>query len=209
MVALAALTAEVFVFERCSGLPGRAAATSVEQLERIGRDLRDGIANVAHLQPRVTINDRVYFEQSSPISELALVDQRIEVEHEFLHSWAGSTKKLRLHGTYTAKAGFDLREPFDVTVAANETTVRVPHARILDVEQNSVEVQAYENGFWNPISGADIEAQLALLTHLARDRANELHLTQQAEQNLQTQLEARLRDRAPFHLVFYGKNGAG
>ena len=165
------IAAGVFVFNRCASLPGRATKETVDQMERVGRDLRDAIVQITQLQPRVTINNRVYFEQTSPIAELALISQTIEVEHEFLHTWAGSTKRLRLHGTYTAKAGFDLRKEFSVTVTPEATIVRLPHAQILGVEQNAIELLAYENGFWNPISGADVQTELASLAKLARDRA--------------------------------------
>ena len=137
-------------------------------MERVGRDLRDAIVQITQLQPRVTINNRVYFEQTSPIAELALISQKIEVEHEFLHTWAGSTKRLRLHGKCTAKAGFDLRKEFSVTVTP-ETTMFVCRTHKFSVcEQNAIELLAYENGFWNPISGADVQAELASLAKLAR-----------------------------------------
>ena len=68
-------------------------------MERVGRDLRDAIVQVAKLQPRVTINNRDYFGQTSPIAESALITRENEVEHEFLHTWAGCTKRLRLHST--------------------------------------------------------------------------------------------------------------
>src|SRR5437868_7511294 len=110
IIALASIAAGVFVFERCTSLPGRTAKTSVDQLERLGRDVRNAIVEIAQVQPRVTINERVYFEQTTRITELALISQRLEVEHEFLHTWAGSSKRLRLHGTFTAKAGFDLHQ---------------------------------------------------------------------------------------------------
>src|SRR5437762_10231707 len=150
IIGLSAIAAAVFVFNRCASLPGRTTKETVDQMERVGRDLRDAIVQIAQLQSRVTINNRVYFEQTSPITELALVSQRLEVEHEFLHKWAGSTKRLRLHGTFTVKAGFDLRQEFSVAVQPQETLVRLPHAQILGVEQDSVEVLAFENGFWNP-----------------------------------------------------------
>jgi hypothetical protein len=104
VLGLTAIAAGIFVFNRCAALPGRAARETVDQMERVGRDLRDAIVQITQLQPRVTINNRVYFEQTSPIAELALISRKLEVEHEFLHTWAGSTKRLRLHGTYTAKA---------------------------------------------------------------------------------------------------------
>src|SRR5207302_2794919 len=169
IIGLSTIAAGVFVFSRCASLPGRTTKETVDQMERVGRDLRDAIVQIAQLQPRVTINNRVYFEQTSPIAELALISQKLEVEHEFLHTWAGSTKRLRLHGTYTAKAGFDLRQEFNVTVTPEATIVRLPHAQILGLEQNAVELLAYENGFWNSISGADVQAELVRSANL---RAN-------------------------------------
>ena len=172
-------------------------------MERVGRDLRDAIVQITQLQPRVTVNNRVYFEQTSPIAELALISQKLEVEHEFLHTWAGSTKRLRLHGTYTAKAGFDLRQEFSVTVTPEATIVRLPHAQILGVEQNVVELLAYENGFWNPISGADVQAELATLGKLARDRAAAQNLSAEAEESFRTQLKGRIGDTPPVQVIFY------
>ena len=104
VLGLTAIAAGIFAFNRCAALPGRATRETVDQMERVGRDFRDAIVQITRLQPRVTINNRVYFEQTSPIAELALISRKLEVEHEFLHTWAGSTKRLRLHGTYTAKA---------------------------------------------------------------------------------------------------------
>jgi hypothetical protein len=184
-------------------LPARATRETVDQMERVGRDLRDAIVQITQLQPRVTINNHVYFEQTSPIAELALISRKLEVEHEFLHTWAGSTKRLRLHGTYTAKAGFDLRKEFTVTITPESTVVRLPHGQLLGVEQNAVELLAYENGFWNPISGADVQSELATLGKLARDRAAEQNLAGQAEESFRTQLKSRIGNVPPLHVVFY------
>ena len=203
ILGLSAIAAAVFVFNRCAALPGRATRETVHQMERLGRDLRDTIVQITQLQPRVTINNRVYFEQTSPIAELALISRKLEVEHEFLHTWAGSTKRLRLHGTYTAKAGFDLRKEFSVTISPEATIIRVPHAQLLGVEQNAIELLAYENGFWNPISGADVESELAALGKLALERAAEQGLAAQAEESFRTQLKSRIGDAPPLQIMFY------
>ena len=203
IVGLSTIAAGVFVFSRCASLPGRTTKETVDQMERVGRDLRDAIVQIARLQPRVTINNRVYFEQTSPIAELALISQKIGVEHEFLHTWAGSTKRLRLHGTYTAKGGFDLRKEFSVTVTPETTIVRLPHAQILGVEQDAIELLAYENGFWNPISGADVQAELASLDKLARDRAVTRNIAAEAEESFRTQLKARIGNAPPVQVIFY------
>jgi hypothetical protein len=203
ILGLSIIAAGVFVLNRCAALPGRATRETVDQMERVGRDLRDAIVQITQLQPRITINDRVYFEQTSPIAELALISRKLEVEHEFLHTWAGSTKRLRLHGTYTAKAGFDLRQEVSVTISPEATIVRLPHAQLLGLEQNAVELLAYENGFWNPISGADVESDLVALAKLARERATDQNLAGQAEESFLTQLKSRVGNVPPLHVIFY------
>ncbi|PYI89170.1 MAG: hypothetical protein DMF03_08445 [Verrucomicrobia bacterium] len=203
IIALTGIAAGVFIFERCTSLPGRAAKMTVDQLERLGRDMRNAIVQIAQVQPRVTINERVYFEQTTAVNELALVSQRVEVEHEFLHSWAGSSKRLRLHGTFTAKAGFDLRQEISVNVQPEAIVVRLPHAQILGLEQNALDVLAFENGFWNPISGADVQSELATLARLARERASERRLPEQAEDEFRRQLTTRIRTSSPIQVVFY------
>jgi hypothetical protein len=203
IIALTGIAAGVFLFERCTSLPGRAAKMTVDQLERLGRDMRNAIVQIAQVQPRITINERVYFEQTTAVNELALVSQRLEVEHEFLHTWAGSSKRLQLHGTFTAKAGFDLRQEISVNVQPEAIVVRLPHAQILGLEQNAVDVLAFENGFWNPISGADVQSELATLERLARERASERNLPEQAEDEFRRQLTTRIRTSSPIQVVFY------
>ncbi len=161
------------IFLRLESWPARTARQSTAELERVGRDIRDAFVEVAQLQPRVTINNRVYLEKTTAMAELAILSRQIEVEHEFLHTWAGSTKRVKLHGSFTAKAGFDLQQDFTVDLRPDEITVRIPHASILGVEQKQTEVLAFENGLWNRISAADLQNELAALPELARLKAAE------------------------------------
>ena len=75
-----------------------------------------------------------------------------------MHTWAGSSKRIKLHGTYLVKAGFDLRKKFTVHVRPDEILMELPHAQILSVEQEHLEVLTLENGLWNRISPDDIQA---------------------------------------------------
>ena len=59
IIGLSAIAAGVFVFNRCASLPGRTTKETVDQMERVGRDLRDAIVQITQLQPRVTVNNRV------------------------------------------------------------------------------------------------------------------------------------------------------
>ena len=190
------------IFLRLESWPTRTAKQSTAELERVGRDVRDAFVEVAHLQPRITINNRVYLEKTTATAQLAILSRQIEVEHELLHTWAGSTKRVKLHGTFTAKAGFDLQQDVAVDLRPDEITVRMPHASILGVEQKQTEVLAFENGFWNRISAADLENELAALPDLARQKAAESGILIEAETALQKQLDERVHATRHFNLVF-------
>src|SRR2546429_372999 len=192
----------VVIFLRLESWPARTAHQGTAELEKLGKDLRAAFIDIAHLQPRITINDRVYMEQTTPVSELVVLSRRIEVEHELLHTWAGSSKRIKLHGTFMAKAGFDLQQNLSVDIRPNEIIVRLPHAQILGVEQEQVDVLAFENGLWNRISGQDLQGELSMLPQLARKRAAEAGMPAEAERTLQQQLEQRIHSPQPLHLIF-------
>jgi len=192
----------LIMFLRLESWPARTARQGTHELERIGRDLRAAFIDIAHLQPRITINNRVYLEQATPVSELAIVSRRVEVEHELLHTWVGSSKRVKLHGTFNVKAGFDLRQNFSIDIRPSEILVRLPHAQILGVGQNKNKNLAFENGLWNRISGSDVQSELSILPKLAREKAEENGLPTEAERILQQQLDQRIHAPAPLHLIF-------
>jgi hypothetical protein len=164
--------------------------------------VRDAFVDLAQMQPRVTIHDRVYLEKTTAVAELAVLSRQTEVEHEFEHSWLGSTKRLKLHGTYQVKAGFDLRQNVSVDVRDREILVRMPPASILGVEQQKVDVLEFENGYWNLVSAEDLQNELAQLPRLAREKAAASGLTTQAEEALRKQLEERIGAARPLKIVF-------
>jgi len=65
-------------------------------------------------------------------------DSRASVEGEnanFLHSWAGSSKRIKLSGTFLVKAGFDLASGRAVDVRPDEILIQLPHAEIVGIEE--------------------------------------------------------------------------
>jgi hypothetical protein len=201
VVILAAVA--VFVFLRLETWPARTIGQGTEDIERLGRDLRSAFIDVANLQPKITINNRtVVNETSSPAAELATLTKQLKVKREFAHTWAGSSKRIKLSGTFTVKAGFDLRQDVTVDVRPDEITIQLPHAQIVGVEENRVDVLALENGLWNHITGADLENELAQLPEMARKEAIAIGLPAEAEQELQSQLNKRIHARQPIHLAF-------
>lgn len=204
VIFLIAAVVGTVIFLRLESWPARTAKQGTAELERLGRDVRDAFVDVAQLQPRIRINNRVYLEKTTAVAEMAVVSRQIEVEHELMHTWAGSTKRVKLHGTFAVKAGFDLREDITVDVLPDAITVRMPVAKILGVEQQLVDVLAFENGFWNRISAADLESELAVLPDLARQKAGESDVIGEAQREMQRQLTERLHAERPLHLTFAG-----
>jgi len=202
LVALTIAMTILIIFLRLESWPARTARQSTGELERLGRNLRAAFVDIAHLQPRITINDRVYMEQTTPVSELVVLSRRIEVEHELLHTWVGSSKRVKLHGTFIAKSGFDLRKGLSIDIRPDGIMVQLPHAQILGVEQQQVDVLAFENGLWNRISGQDVQSELSVLPDLAWKKAAESELPNEAEETLQQQLEQRIHRAQPLRLVF-------
>ncbi|MEY2520617.1 MAG: hypothetical protein QOF24_2376 [Verrucomicrobiota bacterium] len=202
LMALIVAAVVTLIFLRLESWPARTARQSTAEVERVARDVRDAFVEVAQLQPRITINNRVYVERTTATAQLTILSRQIEVELEFLHTWAGSTKRMKLHGTFTAKAGFDLQHDVAVDLRPDEIAISLPHAIVLGVEQKQIEVLAFENGFWNRISAADLEGQLAVLPELARQKAAESGVLAEAETALQKQLDDRIHAGRPLHLNF-------
>jgi hypothetical protein len=202
LIALIVAAICAFIFYRLETWPARTASQTTTELERVGRDVRDALIEMTQLKPRVTVNNRIYLEKTTATAQLAILSRQVEVEHEFLHTWAGSTKRVKLHATFIAKAGFDLQQDVAVDLRPDEIAISLPHATILGVEQKQVDVLEFQNGFWNKISAADLESQLAVLPDLARTKAAESGILAEAETALQTQLNERIHAGKPVHLTF-------
>ena len=195
--------AGIFVFLRLETWPARTIGQGTEDIERLGRDLRSAFIDIAHLQPRIRINNQTVVDaEASPVAELATLTKQLKVKREFAHTWAGSSKRIKLSGTFLVKAGFDLRQDVAVDVRPDEIVVQMPHAEIVGVEEDRVDVLALENGLWNHISGADLQNELAQLPDMARKQAVEIGLPADAEHELQAQLNKRIHARQPIRLVF-------
>jgi hypothetical protein len=173
--------------------------------QRTTREVLRAFREVAQIQPRVTVHDRVVFEQTKEALELAVVTRETQVEREVEHEWLGSRKRLRLRGTYIVKAGFDLRERCAVAIDGSRLSVELPPAKILSADPKDTEVLVLENGFWNKISPTDLEAELRALPDLAKKKAAQSGL---AEEALET-ITKRLRDQfAPSYEIRFNSEGA-
>lgn len=167
--------------------------------------VRDAFLAVAHLQPKVTVDEHVVLEQTTPVLELAVIERDVSVERETADSWLGSTKRLRVRATYHIKAGFDLRQPFDVNVQSaggGSITARLPPARLLSTEQVRLETLNVQNGMWNRVAPEEIKAELNLLNTEARLKALAAGMPREAEAVLTRQLREKLGPKYPVDILY-------
>jgi len=132
-----------------------------------------GIQEFFNFTPRVTIDQTVVIEANAPIMEVATVSRQLMVDHSWSRTWLGSTKTIHIVGTFTAKAGFDLREPFTIAIEKSplRVTATMPPPKILSLSMDSFHIAADESGWWNKVSDADRETAVRDLQSTARARA--------------------------------------
>jgi hypothetical protein len=181
LIVLGSLGVSAWIFHRIETWPERTA-------ERVLKAFRE----VAQIQPRITVHDQVVFEQTKSALELAVVTRETQVEHEVEHDWFGSRKRIRLRGTYIVKAGFDLRERFAVEINGRHIRAELPPPRILSVDLKSTEVLLMENGLWNRINPHDLEIELQALPELARRKAGQSGLPNEALETFTRRMREQL-----------------
>ena len=160
-----------------------------------GGRVRDAIVAVTGMQPRVTVNEQVIFEQAQPVLELAVLERDTIVERETEAHWMGSTKRLRVRGLYHVKAGYDLKKNFAVNVSGNSAEIvrlQMASPRVLSVELKHLEILTMENGLWNHLSKEELESEVNLLRLEAHQRSQRNGTPAEAQLKFIEQLQEKL-----------------
>ena len=181
------------------------------RLESFPIRVRDAFAAVAGVQPRVTVNEHVVYEQSSPVLELAVLRREVLVERESVSTWLGSTKRLRMRGAFRIKVGYDLKQPFAVNIDgewAQGVRIQMPPPRILSTELESVEVLSAEDGLWNHVKPEECAQEVSALNTEARLKANEQGMMAEAKKTFTDEVAEKI---GPGHRVevFTSASGTG
>ena len=192
LVALVLAFSAKLIFDEVTSWPGRELAAASAHTSTAARKIRDAFVDLFHLQPKISINENVVFDQTKTALELAVVSRDVEVTRDAAQTWLGSIKTIRIHATYRAKAGFDLSERFEVTIANREVNIKVPRAKILTVEPLNISVEELKNGLWNKIQPRDVERELQRMQELARTKASSL--SDDAERTFKRLLSEKLGD---------------
>jgi hypothetical protein len=186
-----AFTSKLIV-DQISLWPTRLVNSASNQVLIDARKIRDAFIDLFQLQPKISVNDNAVFDQTKTALELVVLDRDTDVTCDAAQTWLGSTKRIRIHGTYRVKAGFDLSKKLEVEMAGQDVNIKVPKATILSVEPLSLTVDELRDGFWNKIQSQDIDRELKKMPELARAKANSL--PNEAEQTFVRLLSQKLGD---------------
>ncbi len=163
----------------------------------LAKELASTVKNTFGLTPQVTINQKIIYNRTNEILQLAMIEQDFEVEHETSDSLLGSVKQIHLRGAYRAKIGFDLQKGFNIKVHRSgffkpgQITLELPHAEILSIEPLNIEKHT-TSGLINWVTKKDIETAMQELAALAQDKASKLDMLADAEKRIENRLNEAL-----------------
>jgi hypothetical protein len=162
----------------------------------------DAFSEVLSVRPQIKIDQRVILTQTAPIAEFAVVtkEELVSValsEHlEVLHVQVPLTEKSQsASATFRIKAGFDLRQPFSVSIdpATRQVRARMPHAKILSVEQLGDVTYHGEGATLNRISNDETAEIMTNLNSAAHTAAENSGLKEDAERQVEQRLDELLQ----------------
>lgn len=185
-----------WLMRSCARMPGEAARAAGEPAVELARRIADGVARRLPFRPEVRIGRETVLQAQTPILELATVRREFAHQYEWEHQWLGSTKRLRLRGTFAAKAGFDLARDFYLELDPRDSRVVLvwPEPEVLGVEMLSYEAEEAE-GFWNKLSAEERAAAVNTLLESARQSASQQgNLTAEARRLLEEGMRAAVTE---------------
>lgn len=190
MVLVVLTLCAAWLMRSCARMPGEAARAAGEPAVELARRIADGVARRLQFRPEVRIGRETVLQAQTPILQLATVRREFTHEYEWEHQWLGSTKRLRLRGTFAAKAGFDLARDFHLELDPRDSRVVLvwPEPEVLGVEMLSYQAEETE-GFWNKLGAEERTAAVNALLDSARESAaRHGNLTTEAQRLLEQQI---------------------
>lgn len=170
-------------------IPAQLAERSYEGAKQIGRDISEAF----QFTPEITVNNTVVLQQQTPILELATLSQKFQHQYSWTNTWLGSTKEIRIKGSFEAKAGFDLNKKFSIQIEDEKAIVTLPKPQLLSMESlNDVKFED-ENGVWNWVDMEDRSKALNAFTGDARKYAEQAQFILQAREVMEKKLTEILK----------------
>lgn len=159
-----------------------------QQADAIAENFR----KVFNFTPEVRAHSAVLVAQDSPVLELVTYQRKAIVQHDWQQTWMGSTKNFEIEATFTAKAGFDLRERFVVKLDQRDGSIKteMPRPKLLSIGMSDVRIKRDENGLWNKLTAAEREQAFKELEKRAREDFEKSSVLAQA----QAEAELKIRE---------------
>ncbi len=164
---------------------------------RAAIELADRFEKAFQFTPEVRVSSVVVVEATRPVVELVTAEKQFIVRHTWENQWLHSTKRVEIEATFTARAGFDLDQPFRLTIDATTGVVGAdfPAPKLLSLGMGSVRVLRDEDGLWNKLTEADRTAAFKELEAEADRQAAASHILQEASAEAQRRVKELIRSR--------------
>jgi len=168
-----------------------------------GNRLQAEFERILNLTPRITANQAVIFAQNTPVLELVTAERSSLVRHRVDESWLHSTKTFEIEATFTARAGFNLRDLFTVNIpkGGRLAEIRLPRAKILSLSMSDVSILRDEDGLWNKLTAKDREKAIRTLERIAKSEFLKTDILSSARSSAESQIR-EITDAAGCEALF-------
>lgn len=150
---------------------------------------------VLNFTPEIRIDNQVVIAANTPKFEVVTVQKQAVLRHAWSHSWLHSTKTFDIEATFTAKAGYDLTNPFHIQIDPRTLTAKadLPPAKILSLEMKDIKILVDEDGLWNKLTPEDRQEAFRELEKEARKNFEQSDLLEAAHQEMEKRLQQTLQ----------------
>jgi hypothetical protein len=141
-----------------------------QQARNIAQSLAADFDRTLNFTPQISVDSIVVIAAKTPVLELVTAQRQVLVRNRWTHTWLHSTKNFELEATFTAKAGFDLTEPFRINIdpRTGSISAELPPPKLLSLGMGDVHVVQDEDGLWNKLTAKDRELAFRNLEEKAR-----------------------------------------
>jgi hypothetical protein len=172
----------------------RMSTEVTQDARRLAESLAADFDRAFQFTPRISVDSVVVVAESTPVLELVVTQRQMRVRHRWTHTWLHSTKNLELEATFTAKAGFDLTEPFRINIDPRSGSISadLPPPKLLSLGMSDVRVLRDEDGLWNKLTVEDRQVAFRALEEKARQRFAESSFLAETRMEAEKQVRALL-----------------
>jgi len=112
------------------------------------------------------------------------------VRHRVDETWLHSTKTFEIEATFTARAGFNLRDSFSINIPKGGRTAEIalPRAKILSLAMSDLKILRDEDGLWNKLTAKDREKAIRALERNAKAEFSKSDLLASARSTAESQI---------------------